>query len=234
MKIRLESLLETDKGEAERSLRTLVATFEGSLRLLSPFMPFITEELWHNLYDGAPPHKSIALAEYPTDKEPFQIQPDVVFEIAGLQDFVSTVLSLRKERGVEEKDRVPVLVRTSDGFAKVLKEEGAFVERRGRVSSFTFVQGELQGAGIRSTPDFDVQVVYEKQVDAAAETERLNKDLLRYEKELAGAEGRLGNESFLAKAAPAVVEGARKRAAELRELIAKTRAGLDALEANRR
>ncbi len=229
VKIRLEALLETDKREAEKSLRTLIATFESSLRLLSPFMPFITEELWHNLYNGAPPCKSIALAEYPADKEPFQIQAGVAAEVADLQEFVSTVMSIRKERGVEEKDRVPVLVRTSDGFAKVLREEAAFVERRGRISFLTFVQHELQGPGTRSTPLFDAQVVYEKQVNAAAETERLTKELARLEKEQANAERQLGNEAFLAKAPGPVVEGIRRRAGELVDLIAKARAALDAL-----
>ena len=47
------------------ALTTLLTTFEAALRLLSPFMPFLTEELWHALYDGGPPAKSIALSRYP-------------------------------------------------------------------------------------------------------------------------------------------------------------------------
>jgi valyl-tRNA synthetase len=86
-----------------------------------------------------------------------------------------------------------------------------------------------EGAATRSTPQFDVQVVYEKKVDTVAERERLNKELIRLEKEQANAARQLGNDAFLAKAPPAVVEGLRKRAAELVVLIEKTRKALEEL-----
>ena len=77
-----------------------------------------------------------------------------------------------------------------------------------------------------------MQVVYEKQIDRAAERERLGKELARLEKEQSGAEAKLINESFLGKAPPAIIEGIRRRAAELRELIAKLRSALDGLASN--
>ena len=53
------------RQKAKAALTTLVGVFEAALRLLSPFMPFLTEELWHAVYDGDPPAKSIALTRYP-------------------------------------------------------------------------------------------------------------------------------------------------------------------------
>ncbi len=53
------------QGRDEGALTTLVQVFEASLRLLSPFMPFLTEEIWHAVYDGNPPAKSIALTRFP-------------------------------------------------------------------------------------------------------------------------------------------------------------------------
>ena len=72
-------------------------------------------------------------------------------------------------------------------------------------------------------------MVYERQIDVAAERERLTKDLAKYEKGLAAAEKQLGNEAFMAKAPPHIVEGLRKQAAETKMLYDKTKAALDGL-----
>ncbi len=229
VKLRLQFGAEANPAATEAALRTLLATFEASLRLLSPFMPFLTEELWHALYDSAPPKPSIALASYPDSESPFVLQPGVSAEIAEVQRLITEVRAIRKELGVEEKASVPIRVRSSSETEASLREASAIIKRLARVFSIEFTASPLEGAGIRSSLAFDVQVVYEKQIDIAAETERLGKDLARYEKEQANAQRQLGNESFLAKAPAPVVEGIRRRSGELHELLAKTRAALDAL-----
>src|ERR1019366_1529918 len=65
VKLRLDFSETADKAKTKAALTTLVSVFETALRLLSPFMPFITEDLWHAVYDGNPPAKSIALSRYP-------------------------------------------------------------------------------------------------------------------------------------------------------------------------
>ena len=69
------------RTNSSAALTTLVSVFEASLRLLSPFMPFITEEIWHALYDGNPPAKSIALTEYPTGIA--HLHDEAVLDMAG-------------------------------------------------------------------------------------------------------------------------------------------------------
>jgi valyl-tRNA synthetase len=87
----------------------------------------------------------------------------------------------------------------------------------------------LYGEGTRSTVEFDVAVIYERQIDVAADRERLTKDRAKYEKGLAAAEKQLGNEAFMAKAPAHIIEGLRKQAAETKMLYDKTKAALDAL-----
>ncbi len=229
VKLRLQFGPEGDRVHTEAALRTLLTTFEASLRLLSPFMPFLTEELWHALYDNAPPLQSIALARYPDETPPFAPEPGAALEMVAVQRLITDIRAVRKELGVEEKASVPIRVRASSETEASLRDAHAIVERLARVSSIEFTTAPLEGSGIRSTLAFDVQVVYEKQIDIAAETERLRKDLLRYEKEQNNAERQLGNEGFLAKAPAPVVEGIRRRSGELRELLVKTRDALDAL-----
>ena len=226
VKLRLQFTPEADRAQAEAALRTLLATFEGSLRLLSPFMPFLTEELWHAVFEGAPSLPSVAFAPYPTGVAEGGPCPDITL----LQSLVTDVRALRKELGVEEKAPVAIRVRpTSSETEASLREVRAVVERMARVSEIAVGSEPMAGAGIRSNLSYDVQVVYEKQIDVAAERERLQKDLARFEKEQGNAERQLGNESFLAKAPVPVVEGIRRRSGELGELLAKTRAALDAL-----
>ena len=69
VKLRLDFSESADKTKTKAALTTLVSVFEAALRLLSPFMPFLTEELWHAVYDGNPPAKSIALTRYPQSSE---------------------------------------------------------------------------------------------------------------------------------------------------------------------
>ncbi len=85
--------------------------------------------------------------------------------------------------------------------------------------------------GTRSTAAFDVAVIYERQIDVAAERERLSKELAKFEKGLMSAEKQLGNDAFMAKAPAHIVEGLRKQAAEMKMLHDKAKSALDALPA---
>jgi valyl-tRNA synthetase len=211
-----------DASAARAACENLVNLFDGALRLLHPVMPFITEEIWHAMYAGAPPLKSIALAPYPSADEA-QIDLTVETEMAILQDLIASVRNLRAELKVEPKVKVPIDVFASEAdIRRLIEENRPAVERLGSVESITFVESSLAKiAGARSTARFDVHVVYEKKIDVAAERERLKKELEKIDKEIANGQRQLGNEQFLAKAPAKVVEGLRARAEELKVLREK-------------
>ena len=202
------------------------------MRLLHPVMPFITEEIWHAMYEGKPPLKSIALAVYPQADEK-QIDLAAETEMAILQDLIVSVRNLRAELKVEPKVKVPVEVFAHEPEIRAMIEEES---ARGSAGSSgecgeDHVCGKLAGkvAGARSTSSFDVHAIYERKIDVAAERERLNKELEKIEKQLAGAQARLGDEQFLGKAPAKVVEGLRKQAEESMVLREKTLAQLKEL-----
>jgi len=226
VKLRLDFSETADKAQTKAALTTLVSVFEASLRMLSPFMPFLTEEIWHALYDGNPPAKSIALTQYPKAVEN-PADAAALAEMALLQSLIVEVRALRKEIGVEEKATTPIEVRIDSAAA--IQQNRAMVERLGRVSEVRFVSEITAGLSKHSTPSFDVAVVYERTIDVPAERERLNKDIAKYEKGIAAAGRQLGNDAFLAKAPPQVVEGLKKQEAETRLLLDKARAALAAL-----
>ena len=228
VKIRLDFAEGADKEKTKRALTILLGVFEAALRLLSPFMPFLTEELWHALYEGAVPVKSIALTRYPAGDR-MLIGSEDEASMGLLQSLIVATRDLRRASGVPEKESVPVLMRGSEAVANVVRTNIDMLERLARVLRMEVVESFEDGAVLRSSPEFDVAIVYEKQIDAVAERERLTKELARLEKEEGNASRQLGNEAFLGKAPAAVVEGLRKRAAELAQLIPKTRAALDGL-----
>ena len=228
VKLRLDFSETADEVQTAAALTTFVSVFEAALRLLSPFMPFITEEIWHALYDGNPPAKSIALTTYP---QAAASAADAVAQIdmGVVQSLIVEVRTLRKEVGVEEKAVTPIEVRIDAGMQSVLHENRAMVERLSRVSEMRFVRQITAGLSKHSTFNFDVAVVYQASIDVPAQIARLTKDIAKYEKGVAAAERQLGNEGFLGKAPPQVVEGLKKQESETRALLEKARTALESL-----
>jgi valyl-tRNA synthetase len=234
VKLRLNFAEKVSTEDAEPDLTTaitlasLTGVFESALRLLSPFMPFITEEIWHALYNDAPPAKSIALTRYPQPAD-FPADPIAAAAMTTMQDLITTIRALRKELGVPEKESTPVLLHASNRILALADANQDMLARMARVQSVEFASAPLSGSNARSTPDFDVAVTYERQIDVLAERERLTKELARLGKILASTESQLNNPAFITKAPAHIVEGLRKQYAETKILYEKTKAALDAL-----
>jgi valyl-tRNA synthetase len=227
---------------AQVTLNALVSTFEAALRLLSPFMPFLTEELWHALYASVgieAPAKSIALTRYPQAKD-FTSDSDATQRMALFMSLLTDVRALRKEAVIPEKEFVSVLIH----WNKIVPEMDISLQtsllnedmkpafaRMGRVKSIEYLDKPplIAGALIRSTILYDLVVVYERQIDVPAERERLTKDIAKYEKGLEAANKQLSNEGFIARAPTHIVEGLKKQSAETQALYDKARAALAAL-----
>jgi valyl-tRNA synthetase len=220
---------EAERNSARTAALNLVTIFEGALRLLSPFMPFLTEELWHAVYDGAPPKKSIALSTYP-QAEPKQIDAQAETEMAILQDLIVSVRNLRAELKIEPKQKLEIEIFADDQVKGLIERNRGALQRLANVEKINFVGESLaKKTQSRHSTRFDVRVVYEQKIDVEAERARLQKEIERMEKGVARAEQQLGNEAFLAKAPEKVVEGLRKNAAELKVLLEKAKESLKQL-----
>ncbi len=221
--------LSGEEKEARSTAGLLANLFESALRLLSPFMPFITEEIWHAMYEGKPPGKSIALAAYP-QPDPRRLDAVAEEQMTTLQELIVAIRYLRAEMKVETKEKVSIRIHAGDDVRKLVDENRGTLELLPKVDSIEFVGDSLaHTAGVYATPKFEVVLKYERKVDVAAERERLNKELSRLEGQLASAQRQLGNQQFLAKAPGNVVEGLRKQSKETEILIEKTRKALAGL-----
>jgi valyl-tRNA synthetase len=243
VKIRLDFSETANKAATKSALTTLLQVFEASLRLLSPFMPFITEDIWHVIYENDTPAKSIALARYPSPA-PVSIDNDeddpsegyATYAMAEMQKIITSLRALRKDVGVGEKEIVSahIYVHRQEEMRSfrvfwVVGRNQEVIMSLARVSLLAVESAPLEEMHIRSEVGFDVGIKYEKSIDVAAERERLTKEIAKLEKNITGAEKQLGNDAFLAKAPPAIVEGLKKQEAENRLLLEKAKAALAAL-----
>ncbi len=225
--------LQAEDPKRPAVLNALATTLEASLRLLSPFMPFLTEELWHALYEtigSRSPEASISLTGFPQKGE-FATETEQNRNAAETLDLVrelkSSILAARKEKQVPEKEHAVVRVHSDRQYA--LEVNSDLIKRLARVSDIQFEDKPFVGPDVRSAKHFDLAVIYERQIDVAAERERLTRELAKYDKGLQAAEKQLGNPGFVAKAPPHIIEGLKKQAAETRGLKEKAEAALKGL-----
>ena len=217
------------EDDVRSALGFLGYVFEGALRLLSPFMPFITEEIWNAMHDDEQRVRSIALTRYP-ELDPRWLDPQAEEQMALLQELIVNIRQIRAELKVEQKVKTPAHVFAGAPVRNLVDENRGMIERLASVEHLEFVQTPLaQTPGARSTPRFEVALVYEQKIDLAAERERLNKELKKLEGQLDSAQRQLGNEQFLGKAPAHVVEGLRRQAADNELLAQKIRAALGKL-----
>lgn len=235
VKIRLDFADAANKATTTEALASLVDVFEASLRLLSPFMPFLTEEIWTALHDNTPPLKSIALANFPDEpgarSNEAEANPAAVdLQMFLLQEIIADIRNLRKEQEVPEKEAAPIFLTGVDNAIEIVRHNEEMIQRLARVSAVTYSNPTIQGLSTRHGVNYEVTLRYERRIDVVAERERLGKDLAKFEKEMESKQKQLQNEAFLAKAPAKVVEGLRARSDELQKLIEKANAALRALE----
>jgi valyl-tRNA synthetase len=216
---------------AALTLDALVSVFEAALRLLSPFMPFLTEELWHALYASVgteAPAKSIALTRFP-EAQDFNHDGQSDLDMETIQGFITLARNSRKQAGVPERDLIIFEVATLEHVEDLLLANMDTISKQIRSERVIFVDDLPQGINVLSSVGFDIKPIYERQIDVAAERERLLKDLAKFDKGILAAEKQLGNEGFVARAPAHIIEGLKKQYAETIALKEKAEAALAAL-----
>jgi len=227
-------LQNADRERAVVAWKNLFAGFDAALRLLHPFMPFLTEELWHQL-PQRPGSKSIALERFPDAPEGWK-NPAALEEFEALQYLITSVRNIRAEQKLDPRKKIAAELLGRDAAVRELVERNRDpILRLAFLSDLQLVSERLGTGGVtRSTPRFDLRIPFDEIVDPQAEIARLQKDIERLRKDIASKEAQLGNETFRSKAPEGIVKGMEstleERRGELRKLVDRV-AGL--LKGNR-
>jgi valyl-tRNA synthetase len=195
----------------------LLTVLDRSLRLLHPVMPYLTEELWQRLPGREAVHPvSIAVAPFP---QPVAAWADAEVEerVEAVQALITRARAMRAEQGVKGDTETTLYAHSEvPGLDDFLKEQEPLIRFLCRLTHLK-LEPPPEGAGRDLVAGIEVSLEAEREELSAEERERLERDLAKIDGEVRGAEGRLSNEQFLAKAPPNVVEGNRKRLEELKE-----------------
>ena len=198
--------------EQEMARRVLLEVLDRSLRLLHPFMPFITEEIWQKL-GGVEP--SIMVAPFPIAEEVLE-DPEAESLIRSIQGMITLVRNLRAQRGLAPADRPRFYLKVEDTRLAEFFEQSSYLLRDlARLEAVLINQEPPEGAHRDAVSGLEVAVEFPRKVVTPEEVARIEREVEQIRAEIATIEGRLGNEGFLRKAPPSVVEKDRARKDEL-------------------
>ncbi|MGH9711125.1 MAG: class I tRNA ligase family protein, partial [Candidatus Acidiferrales bacterium] len=209
-------LASENREDAIATWRNLFAAFEYALRLLHPFMPFITEELWHRLPQNAGT-KSISLQSFPEPHAEW-VNPEAERSVALVQEIVVAARNIRAEIKLDTKKKVAADFASQYPEVRNRAAENLdVILRLGSLSTLNIQPGKLtSGEGaVRSTSQFDLRIQFEGgPADAKAETEKLKKEKERLEKDVALKRQRLADDTFRNRAPAEIVRGLEATLAE--------------------
>jgi valyl-tRNA synthetase len=225
-------LLSEDRERSLVAWRNLFAAFEAALRLLHPIMPFLTEELWHQL-PQRPGAKSIALEKYPQPDACRSANPRAT-EFPLIQEVISQLRNARAEMKLDPRKKVPAEFHSAhDSTRATVDENMDGILRLASLSSFSVSDRKLRDSGgaVRSTSLFDLRIVFSGEAtDVAAETARLKKEIEGLEKAVASKEKQLRNETFRSRAPGNIIQSMETTLAEQQTELEKLRNRLRQLD----
>ncbi len=207
--------LQKGGSEAKDAKQVLVWVMSNTLKLLHPFMPFITEEIWQTLpHDG----ESIMISAWPEYDPAHSFEAEEA-EMERIMTAVRAIRNRRAEMNVPPSRKAKVYIATA--YKPAFEHGSVFMQRLASASEVEVADSfELDGAVCIVTADAKIYIPMGELVDLAAEKARLNKELAAVEKDLVFVNGKLSNENFVAKAPAAVVEAQREQKTRYEEKIA--------------
>ncbi len=220
-------LYSDDAAQKQTALQVLVYVLDQTLRLLHPFMPFITEQIWQSI-----PHEGDALivADWPVYREELSFRQEET-QMESVMNAIRAIRNRRADMNVPPSKKAALFILTSN--EKAFAEGEGFIQRLAYADEVTMIQSEpenIDGMVCCTTADAKLYIPMGQLVDVAKELDRIQKELEKAKKNLAGILGKLNNENFTARAPQNVVDAEREKAAKAQALISQLEQSEEALK----
>ena len=194
------------------TLETTLGLFEKQLTLLHPFMPFVTEELWHQLYAREAGDDCI-VSSWPAAGA---FDEKLIQAVESAKTIVTGIREIRNDKGIKNKDAVKVVAQPGPGISSLLGRNGLkeMISKMANLESLELSDEEPANAVSFLAGTDKFYVVLEQEIDTEEECQRLQKEQEYLEGFVRSVEKKLSNEGFVGKAPAAVVEAERKKLAD--------------------
>jgi len=207
-----------------------ISIFDQALRMLHPFMPFVTEELWQHLEERKP-DASLIIAPFPVGEKKW-IDKNTEDEMAFVQNTINSIRNVRGELAVPPSKEIELVVSFPDrSKEEILRKYGSYFQRLARVVKIGALNGgpKPKHAASAVVDGGEVFIPLEGLIDLDAERERIRKELTRVQGMVDGIEAKLANQSFVSKAPKEVVEKEREKLETFRATMLKLQNNLNHL-----
>jgi valyl-tRNA synthetase len=221
-----ESVPAAEKVGAQQTLLTVLET---SLRLLHPFMPFITEEIWQ-LCKGQNPNKSIMLARYP-EADDSLINKQAESTISFIEKMIMGVRNIRGEMNIPPSKPLPLFVKnTSPEQQAIIESNATFIQALAKLEFIEQLTENPPPSATALADSAELFIPLAGLIDKTAETDRLNKEISKLQKDIERSEQKLSNPNYTDKAPANVVAKEREKLQQHQSSLDKLSAQLVALD----
>lgn len=203
--------------------KAIITVLENNLKVLHPFMPFLSEEIWQFIADRTP-EEALIIAKYPAQKE---FDANIIADFDFAADVISGVRTIRKDKNISFKDAVEIFVVNNE---EVTKEFDVVIQKITNAATITYVSDKVDGASFRVKSNEYFVPISVDDIDVEAEIEKLHTELKRAEGFLFGISKKLSNERFVNNAPEQVIIIERKKEADTLAKIETIKNSLSSLK----
>ncbi|AXG70066.1 valine--tRNA ligase [Kordia sp. SMS9] len=206
-----------------KTYNTVISLFEENLKILHPFMPFLTEDIWQRMADRSK-EEALIVSSWPESAE---IKEELLSDFEMIQDVVSGIRTIRKEKNIANKDAISLTIVNNE---KSTTNLDAVIAKLGNVENISYSDEKLEGALSFRVKSNEYFIPMEGAIDIDAEIEKLTKELEYVEGSLKIVQKKLSNERFVNNAPEQVVANEKKKEADAIAKIETLKASLASLK----
>ncbi len=211
-----------DKTEQLTAKYVLLDILQHSVRMIQPLMPFIAEEIWHNLKDVFPlESESVVIASYPKANDSM-INDETEEKMNAIQEAITVIRNLRKQMNIPPSNTVDIIMEANEKYKFILENKQYFT-KLAKVASLTIANSVEKPksyiAGVAG--EIKIYLPLSDVIDTEKEKKRLTKQLDKLNKELVGIERKLNNDKFLSKAPEHIIKKEKEKQAEVKDKVEK-------------